>query len=499
MSGPKLKRIKFCFVILSALFFILATELPVEATGLCEEQSKAKQISNLRQNLDENGLIRVLVEMDIENYGTLRKASVSSRSTARAKSTDQQLREAIQTQSNKLGQLLPPSGCRILHTYFHLPMVLAEVDEAGLMTLLQLDWIAKVQIDRLHRLPPPTESQSREISTSDQYLQLIGADTVWGAGYTGKGVNVAILDTGILSNHVAFGGASSRVTTEACFSDPKGQGESMCPGGTTEEYGPGTAAPAMIGSRADSHGTHVAGTAAGSPPDGVAASGVAPEASIIAIQVYFLVYAWYDTGSWESDQIKGLEYIYSLRNSHNIAAANLSLGGYEENTTECLNDPRRAIIMSLRNAGIAPVISSGNESFTAGVSSPACIAAAVSVDGTDLNDDEYTDGNWGPGMVDLMAPGVNINSALATSVDSFGSKTGTSMAAPHVTGAFALLRQACPDATVDEIETALKQTGAPVVLKSSMGTAKLRIQLDKALQYLKDNVVLPPFSLILNN
>jgi subtilisin family serine protease len=139
-----------------------------------------------------------------------------------------------------------------------------------------------------------------------------------------------------------------------------------------------------------SHGTHVASIAAGD--NGSTIVGVAPDANIIAVQVFSLFTSTSSCGgfsscmlSYTSDQIAALEHIYELRNTYNIASVNMSLGGGSY-IDACDGDGRKAAIDNLRAAGIATVIASGNNGYRSSLSAPACISSAISVGATDDSD-----------------------------------------------------------------------------------------------------------------
>jgi hypothetical protein len=163
----------------------------------------------------------------------------------------------------------------------------------------------------------------------------------------------------------------------------------------------------------------------------------------------------------------------------------MSLGGGNF-TAACDADQaaRKTAIDALIGANIATTIASGNNNVDNAVAAPACISTAVAVGATD-NADNVTR-NRGP-LLDLFAPGSGIWSAAAGT--SFLPKGGTSMAAPHVAGAWAILRQVYPGASVAEILNVLQTTGVPITYDSGGGTNNVttpRIDLLAAVQASED-------------
>ncbi|MFF9839068.1 S8 family serine peptidase [Streptomyces sp. NPDC013740] len=361
---------------------------------------------------------------------------------------------------------------KALKTLSLLPVTTLNVDSAGLEKLAAQPGVVSVTEDVA--VPP----------TLDSTIPIVGADKTAAAGQTGAGTMVAILDTGVAVKHPFLG---NRVSVEACFStnNPASGVTSLCPDGTERQEGGGSAdseSGPCAGSGLCNHGTHVAGIAAGNGQglSGAPKAGVAPGAKIIAIQVFSRFGTEESCGvgkapcvlSYSSDQLAGLEKVLQLKQAGTpVVSANMSLGGGQY-TTACDTDSRKVAVDNLRAAGVATVISAGNNAYTDAVGAPGCISSAITV-GSTMDDDTLSSfTNRGP-LLDVFAPGSNVVSSVPG--NAYASYNGTSMAAPHVTGAFAVLKQAYPRASVSELESLLESTGKPI---SYPGATTPRIRLD---------------------
>ena len=367
-------------------------------------------------------------------------------------------------------------------------MMAMTVTEQELAALASDPEVARIYPDRL---------DAPQLQASVPLIGMTGSDGAFVQGAEGKGAAVAILDTGVDSSHPFLSG---KFLAEACFSNGGGKGIALCGNGQDRQEGVGAAdagvSSCLLGSRnLCDHGTHVAGIAVGSNPSpGLPASGVARSAMLVALQVYTRFNDSTTCGggapcvlSYTSDQIAGLEWLLEHRNAWGakLAAANLSLGTVL-NGSACDDDPRKPVIDALRSAGIATVISSGNNGSLTAVTAPGCISSAITVAASSKSDVIFSSSNQLPVLVDMVAPGANIVSSVPGG--SYRSQSGTSMAAPHVAGAFAAIRSLFPAASVDQIEEALKLTGRPVLLAN--GSASLpRIAVNRAIDLLMVNSV----------
>ncbi|SEM87795.1 S8 family peptidase [Nonomuraea pusilla] len=296
-------------------------------------------------------------------------------------------------------------------------------------------------------------------------LKLIGADQAHAKGFTGAGQAVAVLDTGIDRDHPYFG---NRIVAEACFSNAEQGVRSLCPNGQPQQTGAGAADAATAACLADGvnlceHGTHVAGIAAGG-------GGVAPGAGIVAVQVFSRVDDEDVCGepscllAFESSLRQAMDWVATL--TQPVAAVNLSLGG-ELSETACDTGEDGAVfkqkIDALLAKGVATVVAAGNEYFE-GASYPACVSTAVAVGASDDADAMADFSNRGA-LVDLFAPGVDVESSVPD--NQMAVHSGTSMAAPHVAGALALMKAASPDTPMAELVEKLKASGRPYVYQAN--------------------------------
>ncbi|MEU7726581.1 S8 family peptidase [Streptomyces sp. NPDC040724] len=241
----------------------------------------------------------------------------------------------------------------------------------------------------------------------------------------GDGVTAYVIDTGVRISHKDFGGRAAH-------------GFDAIDNDETADDGNG-------------HGTHVAGTIAGT------AHGVAKKAKVVAVRVLD------DNGSGTTEQVvAGIDWV--TKNHSGPSVANMSLGGGADEALDAA--VKRAVA-----SGVTFSVAAGNESSDAGQGSPSRVPEALTVASSTEGDQQSDFSNFGS-VVDLYAPGSEITSAWKDSDTAVKTISGTSMAAPHVAGAAALYLAAHPSATPADTATALTGAATKGAIKNpSSGTA----------------------------
>jgi subtilisin family serine protease len=244
--------------------------------------------------------------------------------------------------------------------------------------------------------------------------------------YTGSGVTAYIIDTGILFSHSEFGGRASTGF------------DAVTAGGTAADC--------------NGHGTHVAGTVGGTT------YGVAKNVALVAVRVLNC-----KGSGTTSGVIAGIDWVTQHHSGPSVA--NMSLGGGASSSLD-------AAVDGSINSGVTYAIAAGNGDFfgrqqDACTTSPARVAAAITVSATDNTDKKASWANYG-NCVDFFAPGVGITSSWYTGTTATNTISGTSMATPHVTGAAALYLEANPSSTPQQVRDGLfAMTTKDIVTSSS--------------------------------
>jgi len=460
--------------VLLALIASLAIGLVVAASGAAGG-AKAEAVDGnavsvaprLADRIERDGTAAVIVELRLPGRGFVPEGRLPGRAEVALQ------RREITARGGQVLGLLQGANHRVHRRFQTVPFLALEIGPDALARLQSAPVVSRVLEDGIAR------------ASLAESVPRIGADRLWAQGFDGSGTVIAVLDTGVDSTHPFL---ANKVVEEACYSSTVARRSStLCPNGQEEQLGAGAGVNCSLPSC--EHGTHVAGIAAGNGATaGKTFSGVAKGADLMAIQVFSQFNSFSDCGflapcigAWSSDVIAGLERVYLLRDQHEFASANLSLGEglFSSN---CDEQPYKPAIDNLRSVGIASVAAAGNDGSTTSLTAPACISSAVSVGSTSDADTVSYFSNTSS-FLSLLAPGESITSSVpGGGYDTFD---GTSMAAPHVAGAFAILRQGAAGATVTAMLAALQQTGLPIADTRPGGTVtKPRIQVNRALPVL---------------
>jgi subtilisin family serine protease len=295
--------------------------------------------------------------------------------------------------------LVTGMGGSVRHVYSIIPGMAILLPETAIPGLSRNPRVASIE--------PDTEAQASEDTElgNSWGVDRIGAGLAHAAGNKGAGVKIAILDTGIDPDHEDL---DANYAGGKNFVDPTSD--------PIDDHG---------------HGTHVAGIIAAEDNE-AGVVGVAPLASIYALKVLDA-----EGSGYFGDIIAALDWAVA----EGMQVANLSLGSAK--------DPGTAVETAFANAeaaGLLIVAAAGNSGNAGGggnkVEYPARYASVIAVAATDASDLRASFSSTGE-TVELAAPGVGVNSTLPGGT--YDTKSGTSMAAPHVAGTAALVIAVLPD------------------------------------------------------
>ncbi len=383
----------FLTLIVSANLFTPVTSVFVDP--LVQERLSGNSILGNVVGMQEDATVDVIIMLK-ENSGS-------------DKSNIEEQKETVkETQNQVLDDV--SEGVEVTTKFETVNAIAATITQEGLEQLEDNPLVESIQYDR----PVSIDLESSVPVTTANNLHLL---TINNNLLNGSGETVCVIDTGVDYTHPALGGC-----TESEFLN-----------GTCAKVIGGTDTGNNDSDPLDSngHGTHVAGTVASTDSTYL---GMAPGAKIVAVKVFTG-----NSGSTTSSKlIAGIDWCKTNKDVYNISVITMSIGDGSEQNSACDSDSLAIAANSAVAAGIFVDASSGNNGYSAGVSSPACASNVTAVGRTDDNDLVSSSSNSGL-TLDLLAPGSDITAPIPSS--SFGSKSGTSMSAPHVAGAAALVIQ----------------------------------------------------------
>jgi len=407
------------------------TNLNSNSRLVCETE-----VGNMSQSLvkafaslsSQNGGLAKLVEIDPElaikdQYIILLKKAEINNLLAKQSSSDRKV--IVNSVANQIATSV--SG-KILMQYSNaIDGLVLNMKASEIETLRKDPLVLMIEQDQIMSIAATQTNATWGLDRIDQ------ANLPLDSNYTyeldGSGVNVYIIDTGVLISHADFGGRAFSgwdfIDNDADATDCNG------------------------------HGTHVAGTV------GSSTWGVAKNVTITAIRVLDC------RGSGTSSGvIAGIDWVTA--NAVMPAVANMSLGGGNSPMLD-------AAVNNAINSGITFAVAAGNSNINACSGSPNKVPAAITVASSTLFDTRSSFSNWGS-CVDIFAPGSDITSTWSNG----GTNTisGTSMASPHVAGAIALYLQAYPSATPAEVDSSLSGFATTNKISNTNGAPNLLLNVE---------------------
>ena len=442
---------------------ILMFAAMVLASPVCAATTPgAKVSSSLASRVQANQPVTVIVELDAAAIDAQAAAQRKSRGLRHDDPAIIKFRaDGYRAEKDKLFQTIAPRKLLMERNFAHLPMFAARINSLDDLKALEGDprvsAIYEEQTLHMHL------AQSAPLIRQPQGLTL---------NQDGSGTTVAVLDTGVDYTRAAFGPCSAPGVPADCNVI------------YTQDFAPDDGAL-----DADGHGSNVAGVV----------SGIAPGTRIAALDVFN------GTSASSTDIIAAMDWSIANQAVYNIVAMNMSLGGGLF-TSPCSNttnpnspgfNPFRTPIANAKAAGIFTVASSGNDASSTGIAMPACTPEAISVgavydsnvgatsfavcsDATTAADQVACFSN-SASFLTLLAPGAWITAAGST----YG---GTSQAAPHISGAVAVLRAAYPNDSLASTLNRLTTCGVNI-MDGRNGVTTPRLDLLASVGAVNDNFV----------
>jgi len=366
-------------------------------------------------------------------------------------------RDAIRTDVDALLASLPAGSHQVRRRFVLVPGLALEIDARALAALESNPRVRRVDLDEGgagHLL------EAKPLSKVDQVFNL---------GETGAGIKVAVVDSGIDTDHPDFSG---RIVAQQCFCSGVAGTVGCCPNALDTMSGAGSAEDDH------GHGTNVSGILLGGGT--VASAGAAPGANLISVKVLDSN----NTFCCTSDVVAGLDWVRVNHPDTKVVNASLGTGLLYSgacDTTDSFSIAFATAVNNLVSNGTLVFASSGNQRSSTKTSAPACVAATISVgavwdaaradvtfpvNGFNCTDtgivaDKATCFTNSNAQVDLYAPGAPITASGRNGITS--TFFGTSQASPLAAGCAATLRADSPAAPRARIEAALKASPTRII------------------------------------
>ncbi|MDG5473224.1 S8 family serine peptidase [Jeotgalibacillus sp. ET6] len=429
---------------------IVESKVDKKLNQLYQEDEMVTFLVRMKEQVDTASIAKEADKAAVKSKLTPSKAQLTKRSLivnelrSTAKVSQERVLDLLQKQESK-------GNAKDIQSFYIVNGLAVTASKEVMEKIALLPEVASIDPNEI-RAVIDTETAAPENQTEavEWGVDQIGAPAVWEQGIDGAGIVVASIDTGAQWDHPALkeqyrGFNNGEVSHEYNWFDPVN----------------GSATPVDP----DGHGTHVTGTMTGTEPDDVNQVGVAPGAKWISAN------AFGPLGGEDIHLLQAGEWILAPTDAEgnpNPAMApdivNNSWGGGPG-----LDEWYRPMVQAWRAAEIIPVFAAGNtrEGNPGGpgsVSAPGNYPESFAVGATDINQNLASFSLQGPSPYgtqkpDVSAPGVSIRSSVPGG--SYGNYNGTSMAAPHVAGAAALVLQANSSLSIDDVEDLLMDTATP--------------------------------------
>lgn len=478
-NGKKYQRIFSLLLAFTLLFSPLISYASNDVNLLSLDDGSIEAVENYIEKItpevqemftNDNELIDVLVYMKdkADVYEVSKKNAIGrtpyAREISSRKAVINELRDvAEESQVNVLSHVMSQERigkAKFIESFHIANIVHLKATKDVIEQIAKMSEVEAIYLNEIIQLDPPIINDITIESQNDDEIEWnikkIGANNVWDQlGIDGTGVVVGIIDSGVDWDHPALKNKWRGYDPITGKTEPNGNW-----------FDPQTNSTMPYDDAQVPHGSHCTGTILGSEENGTNRIGVAPGAKWIAAKAL---------GSQGGSR------------AHLLAAADWMLkpGGKAENAPDIVNnswggsantDPWfNDIVDAWRAANILPVFAAGNQKsgeqapWPGSIQNPSSLLQSFAVGAIDINNKRGSFSKLGPSLFDptgthikpdIAAPGVNIRSSVIDAYE--GGWNGTSMAAPHVAGVAALMKQANPNLTISEMEHILKETAIPL-------------------------------------
>ncbi|MBL7056443.1 S8 family serine peptidase [Candidatus Woesearchaeota archaeon] len=448
-------------MLLVFLVFLIAISIVIS-----QDNNSHKVDHEIIEMFKDNDEVSVIVVLE-DDYSVLGEVSVSSLSKNNfdkkklmvAKQQDKVLDKLnVKGKSGEVGISSSSYDLDLRHKFPITNGFSGKLTKNGLNKLLSNPSLKSIELDRPVQIS--LDTSKNHVNASNTWKLIYN-----GTNLTGKHETVCVIDTGVNYNHSALGNGWGVKVIGGYRSLSNGGNQVECEGNNVQCFDD------------HSHGTHVAGIVASTDST---YTGIAPDSKIIAVKVL-------DSGGsgFASDAVSGINWCVNNASIFNISIISMSLGGIINYSGNCNQDEAAyaSAIDSAYAQNISVIVAAGNQYNYSAMNSPSCIANATSV-GSLSDSDAISSFSNRNGNTSLFAPGESITSA--NYAGGFLTQSGTSMATPVVSGAFALLYQYFKltenrNASPDEIEDYLNDTGKQVTDPSN-GLTYSRVNIFAAIE-----------------